>query len=598
MYLGVQLFFPAEKVREIAEREGTAAIGHEVTIGSVGLSLLGGPTLWLDSLRIAGSDSSQPALATCRRVEVGIRFWPLLVGKVLPNHVLLTRPVVTLAVDSLAGSGLSGSSGNDTSAAESSANMLALLPALEVRDGSFRYLDTNGHTQIVAEGLNLATEISRAKPEVFHLSGKVTVDTLRVTSGLSYPAVATTLDWQLTYDPTIDRATIESGRLRINDMQFVLGGAASGLTGKPSLRLSLNADRITARQLLSLLPARNRDMLHEYDVSGEVTSHVTVEYASASKTQSVRYSGSAEVNDFAMSTPAVDGRLKVTRALIDFQPDTVRISLEGGTFAQRPIKGHLIVTSFDHPTVNGELGGSLDMRILRPFLPADVGEGLSGLMSFSLAVSGRPEDFRTLQVSGPVTITQGSFTSPQLPEPIDAFELDLHLDDNLVRVNDLSAKFKDGTVHFTGRLDQLLPYLLAEKKEQYAPQVDGRLSGDFNLAAVQPLLPSTGQPTIRGKVKLDLRLDGMLNQPATIRPRGRVRITEAAYNDSLLPEPIRKLEADLRIFPDSVVVNTMKAEFASSDIALTGRLFNPFPYLLPLTTVHRDRLKRPELFFT
>jgi hypothetical protein len=65
------------------------------------------------------------------------------------------------------------------------------------------------------------------------------------------------------------------------------------------------------------------------------------------------------------------------------------------------------------------------------------------------------------------------------------------------------------------------------------------------------------------------------------------------YSDSLLPEPIRRFDAELRLSPDTIAVNRMNVKFVSSDASFFGTLSKPFPYLLPLRNLDRSKMAKP-----
>ncbi|MCK4633116.1 MAG: hypothetical protein KAT79_07565, partial [candidate division Zixibacteria bacterium] len=74
-------------------------------------------------------------------------------------------------------------------------------------------------------------------------------------------------------------------------------------------------------------------------------------------------------------------------------------------------------------------------------------------------------------------------------------------------------------------------------------------------------------------------------------------ITGATYTDSLLPEPVKHLEGTLSVTPDSIRIDNLVVQFESSDMTFSGKLIDPFPYLMPISEERRDNVRRPTFDF-
>ncbi|MEW5795601.1 MAG: AsmA-like C-terminal region-containing protein, partial [Candidatus Zixiibacteriota bacterium] len=160
-------------------------------------------------------------------------------------------------------------------------------------------------------------------------------------------------------------------------------------------------------------------------------------------------------------------------------------------------------------------------------------------------------------------------------------------------------RFPSGQLAVKGRVTDLMPYLLADSGAAVAvpPMIDADIRGTVNLAMVRPYLPPLGNPQVSGELTVDINASGKLSELASLRPRGRVSITNAAYNDSLLPEPIDHFNAELTLRPDTIDIGRLAARFPSSDVSLKGQLIRPFPYFLPVMGLNRDSLAKPLLLF-
>jgi hypothetical protein len=250
--------------------------------------------------------------------------------------------------------------------------------------------------------------------------------------------------------------------------------------------------------------------------------------------------------------------------------------------------------------IGGELAGSVNLSYARPFLPAKYGQDIAGETQFNLKFSGRVSDYQNLKVSGDLSVKNGSYASALLPEPIESFSFDVYFDNNLVNVRQFTGKTKSGYLNFAGRFNYLVPYLLADSVQaaRIKPSVDGSLDAQLDLALAKRFLPPKGNPELSGLAKMDLKFSGTAGDYESIKPYGHMVISDAAYNDSLLPEPLKHFEAAFSVSPDTITVEKMTAQFVSSDVTFSGKLAHPFPYLVPSRSLDRTKMKKPVFYFT
>ena len=154
--------------------------------------------------------------------------------------------------------------------------------------------------------------------------------------------------------------------------------------------------------------------------------------------------------------------VKFRKATADFKTDNLRLNIEDGSFDGQPLKGHLVLDDFDDPAVNGAMSGTLDLAYLEPFLPEEKGHKITGEMGFDVKVSGRVRDPRQMEFAGSMAVGEGSYRSKLLPEPIESFSIDAYFDNTVAHVNKLSAAMPSGHVDMSGRVTNLLPYLMAD----------------------------------------------------------------------------------------------------------------------------------------
>lgn len=609
LIIGIQLFFPTEKARRYAEKEGSNVLGRPVTIASLDVSFWGGLGVLLKDVTITGGpETSFDTLMQAAEIDAKLQLWPLLSSEFRVDRFVISQPRIRM-VTRKDGSNNYTFATLDTLVppeakqipAEGRATAAAVsFDRLEINRGALYYRNDSTNLTLELTGFNLTTSLTLPRTDYYHSAGKLDADTIRITTDEPLPAYAIQVNYSAGYDPLRQDLTIERCDLSLNGLRLGLDGVVNKLLEAPQARLAVKTDRVDVVDLFALLPPSQRENLKDYAVTGNFSLTVDLEYNSLDTARPILYSGTAVIDKMAMSTDKIPGELKIGRALVDFKQDNLRLTLEKATFDNKPLKGNLVVDNFDDPAISGDLAGDVDLAFVQPFLPGETKQELTGRTQFQLTFSGLVSKPEEMDFSGDLSVVNGHYNSEMLPEPVDSFTVDVYFDRRLVNVRSLIGYFRSGQMSFTGRITNLVPYLLADSTmaKSVAPTADGRLSGRINMAMVNGLLPEKGAPEMTGIAELDLAIDGNMNELSKLRPRGSLSIANATYRDSLLPEPITFLAASLNLQPDTIRVDQLDVKFESSDIAFSGKLINPFPYLLPFDDIDRATVRRPMFLFT
>lgn len=127
-----------------------------------------------------------------------------------------------------------------------------------------------------------------------------------------------------------------------------------------------------------------------------------------------------------------------------------------------------------------------------------------------------------------------------------------------------------------------------------SPEIDGRFKGKINLASLNPFLPKKGNPKISGLMQFDIGASGSIKVLSTMQISGSLAIKDGSYSASTLPEPIEKFDFDMRMTPRSMDINNLNVKLPSSDFALSGKMTDPLPGLIP---GYKGDAPRPNLTF-
>ncbi len=609
LVVAVKLFLPADKIKAMAIEKGSKAIGREIQVAGLDISVWGGLGVELQQVQVGnptGFDAT-PFL-TADKIDLKLQLLPLITGDVKFDRLVIDKPTVHMVKTATGAVNYTFKTADTLKLPEDvkaippegqTAAMAISFGELEIKDALVTYRDDSSKVSLDATGLDLVSSLEYPRTGVYLSSGRLRVDTVLLAMEKPYPPLALDMSYRASYELPTHTLAIESVTANINAMRLKLSGQLSGLPEMKSASLNVSSDQIAITDVLSLLSPEQRAKLSDYTIAGNFLVDVDLSLDTTKVKPTWLYSGNLALTDIKMTGKKFPGELAFRRCMLDIKPNQLRLNIEDGSFDQQPLKGYLTVEDFAAPRISGELAGGLDLAVISPFLPSGKSQELSGRSNFNLKFSGPVKKLDSLDFSGDLKVTGGKYSSTVVPEPIEEFNLDAYFDRRVVNIRNLDCRFPSGSLTIKGRVSDLMPYLLADSASpvKVTPAVDADIKGTVDLAMVKRYLPPKGNPQVSGQLVLDVNAMGNLNDLTSFRPRGQVDIRNAKYNDSLLPEPIQRFEAQLLLKPDTIDIRKFEAQFTTSDVALTGQLTRPFPYFLPVLGVNRDSLPKPLLVF-
>ncbi|MDF1544861.1 MAG: AsmA family protein [bacterium] len=606
--VGFKLFFPVEKARMLAIEKGSAMLGRDLSVDALDLSLWGGLGLKLENVAVANPENfPEGEFLTAANVDLKLELLPLISGDFRIDRLIVNSPRISMIKNRAGLNNYTFKSLEKQAPAElneeltpeaRAAGLAVSFDRFEITEGVLQYTDDSSNQSIRAVGISLATSLENPESGLFLSSGNIQIDSLMLSNGMKLPRLAVGLDYNAEYDLNQSSLSLDKAELQVNSIKLNLGGTYKTTNQVAEGRFHLSSNGTEVEKFMALLPPDQAASLDAYTLQGKIAMDADIEIDD-SQSESFVYSGSIKLIGVSVSHDSIPGDLQFRQAVLDFKPDNARLNIEDGTFDGKPINGYLTVDSFDSPTFAGELAGSINLAFLTPFMPEGSQQELGGLANFDVTFKGQPDSLRNLTFSGTIKISEGSYSSPDLPEPIKSFELDAYFDNAVTRINRLAGSIESGSFEFDGRVNDLVAYLMADSTQvdQQHVSLSGNFDGNLDLRFFENYLPDEGNPRLNGRVDLALTINGTTRSPESIISQGKLSITGAEYSDDFLSEKLTRFDAVMLLSPDTIKVEKMAAEFESSDVSFSGKLADPFPYLLPMEGIDRSKMKKPLFLF-
>ncbi len=192
--------------------------------------------------------------------------------------------------------------------------------------------------------------------------------------------------------------------------------------------------------------------------------------------------------------------------------------------------------------------------------------------------------FKSVAISG-----ENDSTSVTLPATSFTYQVNFDTATQSLALEKVEAAVADGHFSLAGGIALAGPEVVADSLS---------ITGEAPLALLDGMLPEAGNVEFGGKFDVNLSLAGSLTNMEQLRVRGHLGIVGGSFSSPAAAEGLEALDADLSIQPDRIEIRKLALQFSESDLALTGVITNPFPYLLPVSQKIRENATGPFLQFS
>lgn len=607
---GIIIFFPKEKIKEMAVERISSILDRQVTIDGISVSFLGGLGAYLEGIKISNPEGFREAyFLDAKALDVKLQLLPLLKKQVAVDRLILVEPEIALrrldngkvnyrfgAIDSLAPPAV-----KERLPAESKLAVSAIsFDNLVIKEGRLDFVDDSLDIRFSAVDISLESKLETPQEFVFHAFGDIAIDSLLISSDtIDFPPFSVKASYDARYDIMQDSLILSKSSISINENKFNIEGTIPDLATLSYADFQIESGHIDIENVLALLPQEYKTSLQAYNIGGELTLNAAVKYDNTTK-DTLQYKGKVNFSTIRLSSMDFPGQLLINSAQADFENDFVNLNIQNASFENNRFEASIGVGNFDNPIVDGKLTGSIDLASLNSYLPEADTSDISGTISFRMNFKGPVKTLSRMRLTGTVAVENATYSSTTLPEPIQSANLAMRIESRDIIVEKFDVKFQSSTITMKGKVSNALPYLVSKLDSSIQASstgelnLDGEVSGSIDMAFLTPYLPQECNPKVSGDMAFDIKFNGPPEKPSKMQLSGKVSIAKAAYDDATLPEPVESLNLDMKIDNRDIVINKLNVQFSSSDFALTGKLSDALPYFIP---GYSEKARKPYLSF-
>lgn len=267
--------------------------------------------------------------------------------------------------------------------------------------------------------------------------------------------------------------------LDINDVKAVIDGSFAMLTGEDGMEfnLTLKAPDTQFKDILSLIPTMYTADFKDVKTSGTASLDAFVKGVMKDETY-----------------PAFDMKILVKNAMFKYPSvpksvDNINIDMninsKGGsldntvvdinkfnfTMGGNPFAAQLKVsTPVSDPNLTAKVNGVIDLNMIKEVYPLEKGTQLSGRLDANLNIATRmsyveKEEYSKINASGGLKVTGMTYQTTTMPT-VGIRTMAMQFSPEFVNLNSFSAKIGRNDIEASGRLTNLLGYMLSKKTLQ------------------------------------------------------------------------------------------------------------------------------------
>jgi uncharacterized protein involved in outer membrane biogenesis len=435
----VSIFFPKEKAKTLTLDRLSSVLNRQVTIEDVDVSFWGGLGVYLEGIKISNPDGFVwDQFLEASALDIKLQIWPLLKKEIAVDRLILVEPKIGLlktrtgqmnyifgVIDSLAPSAVT----EDLTEEAKIAAAAISFEDFSIKNGAIDYINDSSQISLSIQGLDLNSRLRNPDQFRYLISGDFAADSVKVkTQDFELPTLAIGSSFNSSIDTDKKQAVINDTKFGVNDIEFNVKAGIPNIETFDFINLELNSDRTDIARFVELLPMMYRDLIEPYAIGGN-----------ASLSSSIKY------NSKAKKANKVGGNAR-------FDIDC--------TVLENSISGYVGISDIANLRLDSRLEGKANLHSLEQLLGNGNGIKAGGTLDFSLSVAGAMDNYYGLALRGNLNLENGSFSSNDLPEPIENCDIIAEITPTEIIISKLDLRLQASDFAITGVLNDPFPYLL------------------------------------------------------------------------------------------------------------------------------------------
>jgi len=385
------------------------------------------------------------------------------------------------------------------------------LKNFEINHADIIYWDEQGNQKAVIRNLNHSTS-GNFTADSSMLKTKTTIDSLDYwMSGVKYLSKAN-IELKANIDANLNKMIFKfsENSARINAIQFSFAGWLKMLDGGYDMDLTLNAQKVDFKSILSLIPAIYANSFDGVKAGGAVSmtgfmkGKMVGDNYPAFNFKLVARNGWFQYPKLPKSVQNINISALISNPGKTLDATVVDVSKFAFTLAGNPFSAQMHVA---YPVSDPELlmkaVGKIDLENIKDIYPLEAGTQLNGVFDMNLDLGGRmsyydKNEYDKFKFAGKMNITNMILKMKSLPQNISIAKANLVFNNRYADLSTLQMKIGRNDLTMSGKLENFVAYALHNKT------LKGSLNMQSNYFNISDFMTSDTKAKTADTTKLKL----------------------------------------------------------------------------------------------
>ena len=588
LFIAARILFPPERLKEIITPKISEAVGREVSIEGVGLSVFPGLSLNAEGLTIANAEGfSDKPLLKVGDLYLNVKLLPLLRKRVEVASILIKNPKI-LIEKSITGKFNFEMAGEEKAKVPSEAEEPETSPfslvvnSARIEDGTLIYLDHQENYAIAINKIhqNISISLDEELTDI-RTEGQLDIkdinfrDMKKNEAAMNFPSAIIKHNFKI--DTRSKNVQIEQLMFVIESTQLNFAGSLKNYDTTPNIDLSLRTNEIELSNILSIIPHDLAPMLTKLTAEGRINLKMDVK-GEISENKTPNLNGNIVFNNLTLSYSELPSKISNLNGSIGFTDKSLNFRNITARLGNEPVELSGSIIDFEHPKYDLKFKADLNLSTLKDYIespniqskiPPDKLPMLTklhaeGKINLEIAVNGEISEEKTPNVNGSLSFNNLTLGYSELPGKITNLSGGIGFTDKKLDFRNITARLGNDPVELSGSIIDF-----------EHPRYDLKLKTDLNLNAVKDYIELPKGTSLSGRLKANIIAKGSVDKPENTRLNGRISVSNSSFTTPNLAVPLTDINSEVNLAGRKVKISNLTLRAAKSSISLTGEILDP-----------------------
>jgi len=273
-------------------------------------------------------------------------------------------------------------------------------------------------------------------------------------------------------DNTINSYKFDKTKIAIESMLFELQGSIIEAENTPILNLSLKGKDMDIQSLLSLIPAKYKGRINDYESEGEFYFNATIQ-GELSKNKSPQVFAEFGINNADITQIKENIKLRnvhlkgifLTENKKEKKPSQLILNSFSAVIEQGSIAGDLRMTNLNNPSFDGNIKTNLQLTEVQKFLKLDTLETLSGNLKMDVVFSGEAsalesKKYENIETTGSLVFSDVTVKIKNNNLDFNSINADFNFSNNDLKINQFSGNISSSDFQLNGYIRNIIGFII------------------------------------------------------------------------------------------------------------------------------------------